>query len=192
MQARECEFRLASGRKCRAAANRNQPFCRHHAPVPAVPGPPPIPKEELYSDLRRWRRLGSQLHSMPVGEVPHAIWDILQCLVDRGPNSTGHISDLTAGRFLRTLLTRLGDVPFADPDFALASVNQATPSPYPGLWPEAATQPPARAVAPVPGSSPQDLNALFAALGLPRFQAPVPQPTSSRMPVNQSHARVNQ
>jgi hypothetical protein len=186
LQARECEFRLASGRKCRAAANRDQAFCRHHAPKPAVPAPPPIPKKDRYSDLSRWRQVGSQLHSMPLDEVPQAIWDILQCLVDRGPDSTGHISNLTAGRFLRAFLTRLGDVPFPDPDLALVSASGPT------SWPGAIPRPPAFSTPQAPGSSAQDLSALFTGLGLPQFRNPGQQSVPSRAPGNQSRPRVNQ
>jgi len=120
MQAPECTFILRNGSKCRAAANRNQNLCRHHAPKPAVPPPPPIPKNELYSNLARWRRLGLELKSMPEDEIPLAVWQILQCLIDRGPDVPESISDLTAGRFLRALLNRLGNVPFPDPEFSEA------------------------------------------------------------------------
>jgi hypothetical protein len=195
VQARECEFRLATGRKCRAAANRNQPFCRHHAPSSAVPAEPPIPKEERYSDLRRWRRLGAQLHSMPADEIPNAVFEILQCLVDRGLDSTGHISDLTAGRFLRALLNRLGDVPFPDPDLAFVSESSAAPASWPGPCSVAIPQTPGFS-APQPPQSTKDYNALLAALGLPPLQAPYPQSRPqfhpSHAPMNQSRTRVNQ
>jgi hypothetical protein len=186
MQARECTFRLASGRKCHAAANRNQPFCRHHAPAQAVPAPPRIPRSERYSNLIRWRSLGSRLSTMPVDEIPQEIWALLQCLIDRGPNSTGRISDLTAGRFLRALLNRLGDVPFSDPDIALASEPLDTPAHFPGAGPAA----PAFAAPHGNASSAKELSALFAALGVPQLGVPYPQP--SRTPVNQSRVRVNQ
>jgi hypothetical protein len=163
--ARECSFLLPGGRKCRCAATRNQPLCRHHAPKPN-PGPPPIPKSERYSDLIRWRRLSRNLPWMPAAQIPREIYTILQCLIDRGPESTGRISDLTAGRFLRALLTRLGDVPFPDPDF------------------ESTTLPPA-----APAASPAQLNAMLAALA-PLGTLPSPHPAAAR--VHQSHAPVHQ
>jgi hypothetical protein len=161
---RECQFRLASGRKCRAAANRHQPFCRHHGGKPA--GPPPLPKHLRYSDLSRWRQLGAELQSKPAADIPSAVFSILQCLVDRGPDSTGSISNLTAGRFLRVLLTRLGNVPFPDPDLAPSAPAppQATP-PGPSSWnPEAG--PGAARIA--------EINALLAGFGLPPWQGPWP------------------
>ncbi len=158
---RECSFILPSSRKCRCAATRNLAVCRHHAPKPAVPGPRPIPKRERYSNLIRWRELGSNLQWMPVTEIPHAIFDILESLIDRGPNSSGPISDLTAGRYLRVLLNRLGDVPFTDPDFAAQ---------------------PAVAPAPAPVLDPRELEALLAALGAPASSASVNQ---TRARVNQ-------
>jgi hypothetical protein len=189
LQARECVFRLASGRKCRAAANRHQPFCRHHAPKPAVPAPPSIPKSERYSNLSRWRRIGIRLDSIPVEEIPREIWDILQCLVDRGPDSTGRISNLTAGRFLRALLNRLGDVPFPDPDLALESEDPTAPAPCPGTSSAA----PGLSAPPSPRTSAKDYRGLFAALGLPPQQAAWLQTRpQSHTSVNQSRTRVNQ
>jgi hypothetical protein len=169
MQARECEFRLASGRKCRAAANRNQPFCRHHAPAPP---PPRIPKSERYSSLARWRQLGSDIPSMPLEVIPYTVWDLLQCLVDRGPNSTGTISDLTVGRFLRALVNRFGDVPFPNPELAVPENPAPSPAaPVPGP------------AAPLAALSPE-ISALLESLALP----PLPglQPVPSRAPVSQS------
>ncbi len=160
---RECSFILPNGNKCHCAATRNLDVCRHHAPKPAVPGPPPIPRRERYSDLIRWRTLGSRLPWMPKTQIPSAVYEILQCLVDRGENSSGRISDLTAGRYLRALLNRLGDVPFPDPDFAA----EATPSASP---------------ASVGSLDPKELEALLAALVAPALNTPV----------NQSRARVNQ
>jgi hypothetical protein len=113
----ECAFILPSGKKCRAAATRNQTLCRHHGPKPAVLGPPLRPKSQIYSRLARWRELGRNLPWLPIDEIPTAIHNILDCLIDRGPGlNSGEISDLTAGRFLRALLNRLGDVPFPHPD----------------------------------------------------------------------------
>lgn len=182
---RECSFILSNRRKCRCAATRNQALCRHHAPKPAVPGPPPIPKSERYSDLIRWRRLGSNLQWMPVSEIPHAIYEILECLVDRGEDSTGRVSDLTAGRFLRALLTRLGHVPFPDPDLALPTGPALAYGP-----PMAPTAYPA---API---DPEDYAALMAGLA-PHLVArtpPTQQPAapSSRASFHQWPDRVNQ
>lgn len=118
MTVRECSFILPGGRKCRCAATRNQALCRHHAPKLAVAGPPPLPKRERWSRLMRWRQLGSNIPWMPLSQIPDAVYEILNCLIDRGPGSTGEISDLAAGRFLRALLNRLGEVPFPDPEFA--------------------------------------------------------------------------
>ncbi|MGC2637713.1 MAG: hypothetical protein WA294_11085 [Acidobacteriaceae bacterium] len=164
----ECTFILPNGRKCRCAAIRNQTLCRHHGPAAA--GPPPTPKSELYSDLRRWRQLGRELPFMPADEIPSAIYGILQCLVDRGPDSAGSISDLAAGRFLRALLNRLGDVPFPYPD----SPSSSAPASEPDAPPTSAGQP--------------DLSAMLAALGLPSLSLPSPglpprnsPPPSSRM-----------
>ena len=159
---RECSFVLPGGRKCRCAATRHLAVCRHHAPKPAVAGPPPLPKRERYSNLIRWRELARNLPWMPAAEIPQTIYDILQCLVDRGRNSTGRISDLAAGRYLRALLNRLGDVPFADPDFA------GQPLPAPAQSPSA--------------TDPREISALLAALGM----------AASPSPLHQSRARVNQ
>lgn len=168
MQAPECTFILSTGKKCRAAANRCQPFCRHHAPKPAVPPPPPIPKHELYSNLARWRRLGLELKlkSMPESQMPIHIWNILQCLIDRGPDIPESISDLTAGRLLRAMLNRLGKVPFPDPEFAAAPAPPADPF----AW-----QPPAKSGAPfVPDADAAQaaeraaaINSMLAGYGLP-------------------------
>jgi len=173
----ECSFILSNGKKCRCAATRNQTLCRHHAPKPAVAGPPPMPKRDRYSRLMRWREVGANLQWMPAAEIPRTLYEILQCLIDRGPDSTGQISDLTAGRFLRVLLNRLGDVPFPDPEFTPAFPPQFAPASSPASFPGAPGVSPA-------GSPPdmRELNALLAALGGP----------ASPVPMNQSRARVNQ
>ncbi|HEX4067934.1 MAG TPA: hypothetical protein VHZ09_18080 [Acidobacteriaceae bacterium] len=198
---RECCFILPNGLKCRCAATRNKALCRHHAPKPATAGPPPIPKCERYSDLIRWRRLGSKLQWMPLSEIPYTIRELLECLVDRGDDSTGRISDLTAGRFLRALLTRLGRVPF----------------PEPGPEPDPASDSVPRISVPMtaPAIDPEDYAALMAAFAhippplprvplprvpLPRVSGPrapqprAPQPCapSSRPSFHQGPGRVNQ
>ena len=131
---RECSFILPGGRKCRCVANRNQALCRHHAPKPAVLGPPPPPKNERYSNLIRWRRFARGLPWMEPSQLACSVYDILDCLIDRGSDSTGHISDLSAGRFLRVLLNRLGEVPFPNPEFA-------EPAPAPVHHPSSAPRP---------------------------------------------------
>jgi hypothetical protein len=163
----ECTFILPNGMKCRCAATRNQTLCRHHGP--ALAGSPPVSKSDRYSDLRRWRQLGRELPLMPADDIPFTIYGILQCLVDRGPDSAGSISDLTTGRFLRALLNRLGDVPF----------------PYPGS--PSSSEPASEPEAPPAGQP--DLGALLAALGLPPLNSPFPQ---SRHRVQQSGSGVQQ
>ena len=178
---RECAFILPGGRKCRCAATRNQSVCRHHAPKPAVPAPPPLPKSERYSNLIRWRRVGSSLAWMDPTEMTLTVYDILDCLIDRGPNSNSHISDLTAGRFLRVLLNRLGQVPFPNPEFASPGpALQHDPKPAPNL--------------PVPDLDDQAaLLAAFAKQGLisPELLRGMSSPPS-HAPLNQSRSRVNQ
>jgi hypothetical protein len=129
---RECSFILSTGKKCRAPATRNQTLCHHHAPKPAVPGPPPIPKSQRYSHLARWRDLRRNLQWLPLDEIPATIHDILSCLIDRGPGqNTGEISDLIAGQYLRALLNRLGDVPFPYPEFAQPAPEPVVARPKP-------------------------------------------------------------
>lgn len=174
---RECSFILPNGRKCGCAATRNQSLCRHHAPKPAVPGPPPPSRYERYSDLIRWRRLGSNLPWMPIAEIPRAIYEILECLIDRGDLSTGHISDLTAGRFLRALLNRCGAVPFPSPGFDDPSDPTPDPDPTP---------------TPKPALASADIDkwlASLAALAPSLSHASLHQ---SHAPVHQSHASPHQ
>ena len=173
---RECCSILSSGRKCRCAATRNQSVCRHHAPKPAVPTPPRPPKSEYYSDLIRWRRLGRDLPWLQPDSLASEVYDILECLIDRGENSTGHISDLTAGRFLRAILNRLGEVPFPNPEFAPAA---------PQLAPQS--------VPPLNNHSADALLATLAKQGL--FSADLLREMSSPASpasLHQSRARVNQ
>lgn len=160
----QCSFILPTGRKCRCAATRNQTLCRHHAPKPAVPGPPPLPKRERYSRIQRWRELGRNLPWMPLDEIPYAVHNILDCLVYRQPDqSPGEISDLAAGRYLRALLSRLGHVPFPHPDDAQQPAAFAPPSSFvPPLAPDLQA---ALAALPGPGHKPdkQAADALIAA-----------------------------
>jgi hypothetical protein len=106
----ECTFVRRNGRKCRAAANRNQAFCRHHAPKPASDGPPPIAKRNIYTNLAKWRALGRDLRWLDPAESPLSVYEILNSLAGADPDN--HLSDLIAGRYLRALLTKIGEVPF--------------------------------------------------------------------------------
>ena len=173
---RECSFILSSGRKCRCAATRNQPVCRHHAPKPIVPTPPRPAKSECYSDLIRWRQLGCNLPWLDPASLASEVYDLLQCLIDRGENSTGHISDLTAGRFLRVLLNRIGDVPFPSPESAPTALHLAPQS-----------------VPPLDNQSADALLATLAKQGLfsPDLLREMSSPASPAS-LHQSRARVNQ
>lgn len=120
MPALECRHVLATGQKCRGAALRNQTLCRHHAPKSAAPGPPPLSKRARFSPLARWRSLGQRAPWLSPADIPGEVLDILYCLLST--DETDSISDLSAGRYLRALLRRLGRIPFAlpDPDSGLA------------------------------------------------------------------------
>jgi hypothetical protein len=119
--ARECTYILPNGRNCRCPATRNQALCRHHAPKPAVPGPPPLPKSQRYSRIARWTNLSRNLPRLYAAEIPAEIFNILYCLLEDGFRT---ISDREAGRLLRGLLRRLGSVPFPIPDPSGASAPQ--------------------------------------------------------------------
>ena len=113
----ECTFILPNGQKCRGNAIRNSELCRHHRPQPA--GRPAPAKRALYSRLAKWRSLGRELAWLEPAEIPLAIYEILDSLTDRDP--WDRLSNEVAGRYLRALLSRLGEVPFpfpqpADPD----------------------------------------------------------------------------
>jgi hypothetical protein len=123
MQVRECAFRLPNGKQCRCAATRNQPFCRHHGPKPAVAGPPPIPANQLYSRLRCWREMGREIPWLDPSEIPGAIDAIQYALLNDG------ISDLAAGRFLRALIKRLGCLPSELPRDVPQRPGFAAPTP---------------------------------------------------------------
>ncbi len=126
----ECRFILPTGRKCRCAANRNQPFCRHHTPPS---GRPPVPRRERYSRIARWSRLSRGLPWLDPTEIPGEIYCILLSLLEEGPRG---ISDRGAGRLIRGLLRRLGCVPFALPDeepFPAPPPKAAPPAPPTGL-----------------------------------------------------------
>jgi hypothetical protein len=176
----ECTFILLNGRNCRCPATRNQLFCHHHAPKPAVPGPPPIPKNRLYSTLARWRALGQNLQWLDSRELPLAVYEILDCLIGKGND---RISDLSAGRYLRALLHRIGEVPFPLPD-----VEQPAPQPT-------ATSALPSGLASGRKLGPQDFDALVRAFGDSGLVPPHMMPARLRpspAPMNQSHSRVNQ
>lgn len=108
----ECRYILLNGQKCRCAALRNQPFCLHHKYKSPVAGPPPLPKRDRYSRLSRWRRLGQCAPWLDPAEIPGEILGILHSLLGKDAEP---ISNLAAGRYLRSLLVRLGHVPFDSP-----------------------------------------------------------------------------
>ena len=122
----ECTFVRRNGRKCRAAANRNQAFCRHHAPKPASDGPPPIAKRNIYTNLAKWRALGRDLRWLDPAEIPFNVYEILNALT--GANPGDHLSDLIAGRYLRALLTKIGEVPFPQPGLEPSAAPPQAPS----------------------------------------------------------------
>lgn len=98
----ECTFILPSGKKCRCMASRNHKFCRHHG---APQRPRPATGEKPWSRVACWRDLGRALPGFPKEEIPTELLYILESLLH------GMISDRTAGRILRGLLKRCGDVP---------------------------------------------------------------------------------
>lgn len=105
----ECDFILAPGRKCHGIALQHQTRCRHHALVPPAPR---LPRHQRYSRLARWTELGRSIGTRAPEELPFEIWEILNSLLEDG---IGGISDRVAGRLLRGLLRRLGQVPFPSP-----------------------------------------------------------------------------
>lgn len=119
MRARECSHLLHNDHRCRCAAIRNQPWCRHHAPKPAVAGPPPLRARDRYSRLSHWADVGRNLPWTSPEEIPGEIYDILFSLLQ---DDSAGISDRQAGRLLRGFLRRLGSVPFAIPDDPSAPV----------------------------------------------------------------------
>jgi hypothetical protein len=105
--ASECRFVLPDRRKCRCVALRNQKFCRHHLPG-ANAEPTLQPKYRPYSRVVRWRELGQTVTTLALEDIPYEIRDILSCLLEDGD---GGISDRQAGRLLRGLLRRVGEIP---------------------------------------------------------------------------------
>lgn len=120
--ARECAFILPSGKKCRCMANRNHKFCRHHG-APSQPKAPPT-ADRPWNRLACWRSTVRALPTWPKEEIPYQILQILYSLMEDS------ISDRTAGRILRSLLQRYGDVPLApSSDGGLLSGSAPAPNP---------------------------------------------------------------
>ncbi|MGB7135206.1 MAG: hypothetical protein WBD46_07950, partial [Acidobacteriaceae bacterium] len=114
MTAPECTRLLLHGQKCRAAAKRGLPFCRHHDPAAAAAPPRrPCSEYERFSRHRHWINVGRDLPWFAPAELPVEILAIHQALLEDG---SGGISDREAGRLLRGLLRRIGCVPFEIPD----------------------------------------------------------------------------
>lgn len=136
--AAECAFILPSGKKCRCMANRHHKFCRHHG-APAQRRT--LPTGDLpWSRLACWRDLGRALPDYPKEEIPGQLLQVLYSL------SCDKISDRTAGRILRILLQRYGDMPLM-------------PTPETGLVPRNAPSPSQNlVVAGVPISNPDDID----------------------------------
>jgi hypothetical protein len=138
----ECAFTLPNGHKCRCMATRDHAFCRHHG-APSRQRPASL--RDRWSRLACWRDVGRSLNEMPADDLPHEIVQILASLL------TNRISERTAGRFLRVLLQRCGDVP-------VMPISESG-----GAWPEpisdAATPLSFRPV-PVPQEAMQTVNEL--------------------------------
>lgn len=207
MLTRECTHILPNGRACRAPAISNLEFCRHHAPKPAQPGPPPIPKHHRYSTIARWRSLRRNLQWLDAAEIPLTIYEILDSLTGR---SSDRISDLAAGQYLRALLERLGQVPFPPPQ-----IEQPDPAPMPAqLSPAPTSQPAPHSGPPIADNvraafatafpsgltagtklGPDDFDALVRAFGQNGIVPPSMMPARVRpspVPISHSHVRVNQ
>lgn len=105
----ECTVRLANGLKCRGAAKRGQPFCRHHDPASAVPpAQRPLTEHDRFSRHRHWIGINRNLPWFDPADIPMEILQILEALLETGIQG---ISDREAGRLLRGLLRRIGHVP---------------------------------------------------------------------------------
>lgn len=119
----ECTFLLSTGKKCRAAASRGRPFCRHHDPAAkAAPAGLRIPKHNLFSRHRRWMVINRDFPHTHPADLPGDIFEILRALLADGEDG---ISDREAGRLLRGMLRRLGAVPFALPEPTLPNMPTA-------------------------------------------------------------------
>lgn len=120
--ARECAFTLPSGKKCRGMANRNHKFCRHHG-APSQRRTLPT-GDRPWSRLACWRDLGRALPDYPKREIPGQLLNVLYAL------SRNNISDRTAGRILRILLQRYGDLSLMPtPETGLVPRNAPRSSP---------------------------------------------------------------
>jgi len=136
----ECAYTLPTGRKCRCMATRHHAFCRHHG-APGSNRPRRDPN--LWSRRACWRDVGRSAATMPIDEAALGTLDILRALLE------SRIADRTAGRLLRTLLVRCGEVPLT-----LASETGWTP---PAVPPAAGSLPhpqPSATLAGQPGLSP--------------------------------------
>lgn len=119
----ECTFLLSTGKKCRAAATRGRPFCRHHDPAAkAAPAGLRIPKHNLFSRHRRWMVINRDFPHTHPADLPGDVFEILHALLADGEDG---ISDREAGRLLRGMLRRLGAVPFALPEPTLPNMPTA-------------------------------------------------------------------
>lgn len=98
----ECARTLPNGQKCRCLATRGFAFCRHHG-APRQPRRPAIQLE--WNRLACWRSLTREFLEDPIEELPWRMLNLLYALLE------DHVSDRYAGRSLRLLLKRVGDVP---------------------------------------------------------------------------------
>ncbi len=146
----ECTRTLANGQKCRCMATRGFAFCRHHgAPRSARPLRDPI----LWNRLSCWRNSPRDYLEDPVEEVPGHMLNLLYALLE------DNVSDRYAGRWLRILLKRVGDLPLTvDPKF------ERTPAVLP---------PPPLSKADAEAQRQQVIRQALALLGV---QVPRPQP----------------
>ena len=117
--AAECTFILPSGKKCRCMANRHHKFCRHHG----APWHPSPTGDRPWSRLACWRDTVRALSTYPKEAIPDELLQILYSLFQ------GVISDRTAGRILRTLMQRYGDVPLAASSEGLLSQTAPASAP---------------------------------------------------------------
>ncbi len=142
----ECTFILRNGQKCRAAATRNHPCCRHHGPK--VDGPP-VQRRHINPANTRWRAIGRNLRWIHPAEIPFAVHHILASMLLPRPD---RLSDLVAGRYLRLLLLRLGTMPF---DLSGAAPTPPASVPQPAACPIPDTPP-------IPGLPPEVRAAMHA------------------------------
>jgi hypothetical protein len=182
----ECTHRLAAGRKCRGAALRGQPFCRHHDPNAAAPTQRPITQYERFSRHRRWIGIHHALPWFTPAEIPIEVFAILHALLEDGDQG---ISDREAGRLLRALLRRIGDVPFPLPDPDGPASEPPAPTP---AWPPATTAYPAFSASPHLDTAEQT-EAMIASLLRSASQPDLPhiQPSLPHIQPDPRHLRPN-